>query len=388
MRRGMVVAQVALTLVLLATGGLVVRSFERLLRADPGFRADGVLTIRVPMPGQIVTDGAQAFALQERLEQSLRTLPGVTGASASSALPVTASANQNTIAIPGAPGNTGDPARDNPLVDVIAARAGYFEVMGMRLLAGRDFPRARQGDAPEAVIDHLLARQFFPTGNPIGAKIPFNKRSLTIVGIVQQPRLYDLHKDGRPQLFVRAEDWDNRTLSFVIRTTRDPHALVPDVRAAIRQVDSRLAITEARSMDEIVEDALRQQRISAVAIAAFALGALLLAGMGLFGVIAGSVTRRRHEFAVRLALGADHGRVLRLVLLEGARLVSIGLLIGLPGLFLTSGLTRGLLVGVSPSDPLTLLAVALGLGLVALVACYLPARRVLSIEPAQALRAK
>ena len=132
----------------------------------------------------------------------------------------------------------------------------------------------------------------------------------------------------------------------------------------------------------------RVRRISAVAIAAFALGALLLAGMGLFGVIAGSVTRRRHEFAVRLALGADHGRVLRLVLLEGARLVSIGLLIGLPGLFLTSGLTRGLLVGVSPSDPLTLLAVALGLGLVALVACYLPARRVLSIEPAQARRAK
>jgi putative ABC transport system permease protein len=386
MRRGMVVVQVALTLVLLTTGGLVVRSFDRLLRADPGFKPEGVITIRVPMPAQIVSEGAQAFALQERLEQAFRSLPGVTSASASSALPVTASAGQTTVGIPGAPGNTGDAARDNPLVDTIAARVGYFEAMGMRLLEGRDFDRARHEDAPEAVIDHLLAKQFFPTGSALGAKIPFNKRSLTVVGVVQQPRLYDVHKDGRPQLFVRAEDWDNRTLSFVLRTGRDPHTLVPDMRAAIRQVDSRLAITEARTMDEIVGDALRQQRISAVAIAGFAVGALLLAAMGLFGVIAGSVTRRRHEFAVRLALGADHGRVLRLVLAEGAKLVSLGLLIGVPGLLLTGGLMQGVLVGVSPSDPPTLLAVALGLALVALVACYLPARRVLVIEPAQSLR--
>jgi putative ABC transport system permease protein len=386
MRRGMVVAQVALTLVLLATGGLVVRSFDSLLRADPGFRAEGLLTIRVPIPGQVIQEGAQAFALQDRLEQSLRRLPGVSGVSATSALPVTASASQNTVGIPGAPGNTGDPARDNPLVDTIGVRAGYFDVLGAHLIAGRDFEPARRPDAPETVVDHLLAKQFFPTGNPIGAQIPYNKRSLTIVGIVQQPRMYDVHQDGRPQLFVRAEDWDYRTLSFVLRTGRDPHALVADVRAAIRQVDNRLAITEPRSMEEVVDDALRQQRISAVAIAAFALGALLLAGMGLFGVMAGSVTRRRHEFAVRLALGADHGRVLRLVLADGARLVSIGLLIGLPGLYVTGGLMRGVLVGVSPSDPATLAAVALGLGLVALVACYLPARRVLGIEPAQSLR--
>jgi predicted permease len=386
MRRGMVVVQVALTLVLLTTGGLVVRSFDRLLRADPGFKPEGVITIRVPMPGQIVSEGAQAFALQERLEQAFRSLPGVTSASASSALPVTASAGQMTVGIPGAPGNTGDAARDNPLVDTIAARVGYFEAMGMRLLEGRDFDRARHEDAPEAVIDHLLAKQFFPTGSALGAKVPFNKRSLTVVGVVQQPRLYDVHKDGRPQLFVRAEDWDYRSLSFVLRTGRDPHTLVPDMRAAIRQVDSRLAITEARTMDEIVGDALRQQRISAVAIAGFAVGALLLAAMGLFGVIAGSVTRRRHEFAVRLALGADHGRVLRLVLAEGAKLVSLGLLIGVPGLLLTGGLMQGVLVGVSPSDPPTVLAVALGLALVALVACYLPARRVLVIEPAQSLR--
>jgi putative ABC transport system permease protein len=236
------------------------------------------------------------------------------------------------------------------------------------------------------VVDQLLARQFFPTGNPIGAAIPYNKLSLTIVGVVEQARLYDVHKDGRPQLFVRAEDWGYRGLSFVLRTGRDPHGLVPDVRAAIQGVDTRLAITEARTMDEIVGDALRQQRISAVLITCFAMGALLLAAMGLFGVVSGSVTRRRHEFAVRLALGADHGRVLRLVLAEGTRLVATGLLIGVPGLYLAGGLMRGVLVGVSPSDPPTLLAVGLALAVVALVACYLPARRVLGIEPGQSLR--
>jgi putative ABC transport system permease protein len=386
MRRGMVVAQVALSLVLLSTGGLVVRSFERLLRSDPGFRPGQVLTLRVPIPSQIFAEASAAQALQDRVEDALAAIPGVTGVSAADALPLTASASQTTIRIPGAPGNTGSPERDAPLVDVIGTRAGYVEVMGMRVVAGRAFDDVRRDGVREALIDPLLARQFFPAGNPLGAKIPFRKESLTIVGVVEQARLYDVHQDGRPQLFIRAEDWGYRTLSFVLRTGRQQETLVPEVRTAIRRVDPRLAVTDVRPMDEIVGDALRQQHISAVLIAGVALGALLLAAMGLFGVVSGSVTRRRHELAVRLALGADHRRVLRLVLGEGARLVGIGLLIGVPGIYVAGGLIQGVLVGVSPWDPLTLLAVALGLSLVAMVACYIPARRVLGIHPAQSLR--
>jgi putative ABC transport system permease protein len=123
----------------------------------------------------------------------------------------------------------------------------------------------------EALIDSLLPRQFFPTGNPLGAKIPFRDGSLTIVGVVEQARLYDVHQDGRPQLFVRAEDWGYRSLSFVLRTGREPHTLIPEVRTAIRQIDPRLALVNVRTMDEIVGDALRQQRISAELIAGFAL---------------------------------------------------------------------------------------------------------------------
>jgi putative ABC transport system permease protein len=386
MRRGMVVAQVALSLVLLSAGGLVVRSFDRLLRADPGFQPDGLLTLRVPMPTQFFPDVPPVLVLQQRIEDALAAIPGVTGVSAASGLPLTAAASQTTITIPGAPGLTGNNERDRPLVDRMFARAGYFEVMRMRMLDGRGFEERRHEGVREAVIDRHLAAQFFPSGGAVGAKIPFADQSLTVVGVVEQARLYDVHQDGRPQLYARAEDWNARTLSFVLRTTREPRTLIPEVRGAIRQIDSRLALAQVRPMEEIVGDALRQPRISAVLIAGFALGALLLAAMGLFGVVGGSVTRRRHELALRLALGADHRRVLRLVLAEGAMLVGIGMLIGVPGIYVAGGLIRGVLVGVSPLDPATLLAVALGLAVVAIAACYVPARRVLRIDPAQSLR--
>ena len=257
----------------------------------------------------------------------------------------------------------------------------------MRFRAGRPFERARRPGVIEALIDEQLAQQFFPRGNPLGAKIPYGtNQSLTIVGVIQQPRLYDVHEDGRPQIYVRAEDLNLRNLSYVVGTTRAPVSLIPDVRAAVRGIEPRLAVADPKPMEEVVNDAIRQQRVSAVLIAGFALGALLLATMGLFGVVSGSVTRRRHEFAVRLALGAEHAGVLRLVLADGAKLIALGLLIGAPGIYAASGLLRGTLVGVSPHDPLTLALVSLGLFVVAMIACYLPARRVRRLDPAQSLR--
>ena len=387
MRRVMVVAQVTCTLVLLNTGGLVVRSLDRLLRADPGFTASGIVTMRIPMPTQIVPKVEEALLLQERIEEALAAIAGVSGASATSSLPLTASASQTTIRIPGAPGNTGDADRDAPLVDYLGVRADYVTVMGMRVVAGRALDRARRPDVREALIDRQLAQQFFPNSSPLGAKIPFdNDLPLTVVGVVDQARLYDVHQDGRPQLYIRAEDWNYRTLTFVLRAAGDPASIVPAARAAIRQIDPRLALANVQTMDEVIDDALRRQRMSTALISGFALGALLLAAVGLFGVISGSVARRRHELALRLAVGADHGRLLRLILREGARLVGIGVLIGAPGIYVAGRLARGTLVGISPFDPLTLAVVGAGLGAVTLLACYLPARRVLRIDPAQSLR--
>jgi putative ABC transport system permease protein len=385
-RRGLIVAQVALSLVLLSSGALVMRSFERLLRADPGFRSDGVFTVRVRIPPEFFPQISDVIAFQDRIQRALAAIPGVTRASATSALPLTATASQQTITIPGAPGNTGDAERDKALTDMIFVRANYVEAMGMRLLAGRTFMEFRQNGVAEAMIDAAIARRFFPDGNAIGATIRWGERSLTIVGVVNQARLYEVHADGRPQILVRAEDAGSGPLFFVMRTTREPHSLLPEVGAAVRRIDPRVSVGDPRAMDDIVDASLSPQAIGGTLISAFAVGALLLAAMGLFGVVSGSVTRRRHELAVRLALGADHGHVLRIVLKEGALLVIAGLLIGAPGIYMASRLIRGLLVGVSHSDPLTLLAAALGLLLVTMAACYLPARRALRIDPAQLLR--
>jgi putative ABC transport system permease protein len=385
LRRGLIVAQVALSLVLLSSGALVMRSFERLLRVDPGFQPDGVFTVRVRCPPEFFPRMIDVIAFQDRVQRALAAIPGGAGASATSAPPITATADQATITIPGAPGNTGDAERDKVLTDMIAVRANYVEVMGMRLIAGRTFTEFRQNDVTEVMIDTAIARRFFPDGNAIGATIRLFERSYTIIGVFNQARLYDVHADGRPQILVRAE-LGSRPLFYVMRTTREPHSLLPEVQSAVHRVDPRVAVGDARAMDDIVQAALSPQAIGGSLISAFAIGALLLAAMGLFGVVSGSVTRRRHELAIRLALGADHGRVLRLVLKEGALLVMAGLLIGAPGIYFANRLIRGLLVGVSPSDPLTLLAAALGLLLVIMVTCYVPARRALRIEPAQLLR--
>jgi putative ABC transport system permease protein len=226
MRRGLIVAQVALSLVLLVAGALVARSFERLLAADPGFRSENVLTFFTVIGVRVFPEDDDALAFQDRVEQQVGALPGVTHVSATSALPLESSASQGRIAIPGAPGNTGDPDVDEPLVDQIMVRAGYVESMGMRVLQGRSFSESLDDGVHEALIDRYLAQQFFPSGNALGARIPLDGEAssmgspvsldgqfLTVVGVVDQARLYDLHQDGRPQLYMRAEDWKCRTSS-------------------------------------------------------------------------------------------------------------------------------------------------------------------------------
>jgi predicted permease len=387
----MIVAQVALSLVLLSSGALVVRSFERLLRADPGFNQEGVLTLTIPIGPRIFPQNDAALAFQERVTAGLSELPGVIHVSATSSLPLDGRAVRTDIEIPGAPGNTGNHDHDAPSVDYMYTRAGYIEAMGMRVVAGHSFKEAWSAEAREALIDRQLARYFFPTGDPLGAKIRFNGKELTVVGVVEQARIYDLHKDGPPQLYIRsepwaAENWLARTPSFVVRTERDPRSLIADARTVVRRIDPRIPLADSRTMEEIVSDTLRQEHINAVLIAGFALGALLLTVMGLFGVISGSVTRRRGEIAIRLALGATHNNVLRLIVEDGARMVALGLLLGAPVLYMSGQAIRGVLIGVSPFDLVTLVTVATGLALVALSTCYLAAMRVTAIEPSDTLK--
>lgn len=384
-RRGMVIVQVALALVLLSAGGLVVRSFGELLRADPGFDASGVLTLRVPLTQDRYPDDAAANAVHERIEAALAALPGVRAVGAGAAIPLTAQANQTTVAFPASIANTGDKDRDEPLIDYVAARRGYFEALGMRLLAGRTFAAGGTGTR-EAVIDRALAATFFPSGSPLGATALVGGDTVVVVGVVEHARQYDVHRDDRPQVYLRNQDDPYWTLTWVVRTDRSPLALAHEAQAAVWAVDPQVAVSEVRSMDQVVKESLRQQHVSAVLIAGFSLGALLLAGMGLYGIVAGSVMRRRHEIAVRVALGAERVQVLRMVVGEGMVLVLLGVLVGVPGVWASGRLIGAVLVGISPFDPLTLGAVAVSLGLVALAACYLPARRAAGIDPAGLLR--
>lgn len=391
MRRTLIAAQIALSLVLLSTGGLVVRSFERLVATDPGFRSTGVLTLRLSTI--VFTKEEDSASFLDRTTAALQALPGVKSVSATSSLPLSDLSLTSSIAFPGAAGNTGDRDRDRPLVDVVRTRAGYVGTMGMHLIAGRDFQPAHHDHVYEALIDQHLAAQFFPNRNPIGATLQVladgrNRDFFArIVGVVDQARLHSLYQDGRPQIFVRAEDGASRRYwFFTVRTSGDPHALVSEARSAIRQIERRIPVSQMWTMDEIVADARSRERISAVMLSGLALGALLLVTMGLFGMISGSVTRRRGELAVRLALGATHHRVIRLVVREGARMLAVGLLLAIPGIYLAGEALRGLLVGISPFDAPTLAAVALGLVGVSLLACYLAATRVTAIDPERLLR--
>lgn len=386
MRRGMVVVQVALALVLLSTGGLVLRSFAQLLRAEPGFQPADVLTFTVPVTQDRYPDDAAIRAVEDRIRDALAALPGVRSVGSTSALPLTADASQTTARFPSAPGNTGEDEHDAPLIDYVSASAGYFDALRIPLLAGRVFGADDREDARAVLIDHTLAETFFPGANPIGATLMLGGDSLTVAGVVKQARLYDIHRDDRPQVYLNNREYVSRSLSWALRTDRSPMSLVSEARAAVWEVDPQLAVSDVRSMDQVVAESLRQQRVSTVLISGFSLGALLLAAMGLFGVVAGSVIRRRHELAIRMALGAEQGQALRLVIGEGMSLVLLGLLVGVPGVYLAARVVGGVLVGVSPFDPPTLGAVAVGLALVALIACYLPARRVLGIEPAVLLR--
>jgi putative ABC transport system permease protein len=386
MRRALIVVQVALSLVLLSTGGLVVRSFERLLSADPGFNAEGVLTFNLGL--SVFDELGDSFAFQDRADAAIRALPGVTAVSSTNRLPLAGLVEVPLIRMPGAPGNTGDPERDSRTAAQLFVRPGYVKAIGMRLLQGRDFEEVRRESVREALIDRHLAQQFFPNSSPLGAPIVIGKDpAMTIVGVVDQARLSNIHSDDRnPHIMVRAEDYRRRPVYYVVRADRDPLALVPEIRKAIRQIDHRVAVSEVKTMKEIIAEELSEARISAVMIAGLALGALLLVAMGLFGVISGAVARRRGELAVRIALGATHDRVIRLVVVEGLRLVALGLLLGLPGIYISGQAVQGLLIEISPFDTPTLAAVVIVFFAVALIACYLAARRVTTIEPERLLR--
>ena len=388
-REGLVIAQVALALTLLVGTGLLVRSVQGLLARDPGFVVGNTLTFRVGIQGTDYENDTTAFQTQEDLRRDFAGLPGVASAGYSNALPLSQTTNQLQANFPDfvAP----DPAETRQIVDLFVVSPGYLESMGIRLLAGRALrPGDETAQGGVALIDDLLARRYFPDGPAVGGRLVIRgSDTLTVVGVVDQPRLYSVREDDRAQVFVPATPGIRTATHFVLALDEGltPTAIAARVRRSVLERDADLSVSNVASARELVRRSLEPERLNMRLALVFAVAAVVLSGLGLYGVVSGMVLRRRREIGLRMAMGADAGRVVRRVLGRGLRLVAVGAVVGSLLSWAVGRWIASLLYGVSPLDPTTLAVAALVLVSVALAASWLPARRAVRIAPSEALRA-
>ena len=393
-RAWLVVAQLALTVVLLAGAGLTLKSFWRTQNQPFGFRRDGVLTLSLSLPetryGQEKT--TQFF---EQLLERVRALPGVQSAAAAVNAPFGGDNWISDVHLPGTPPSV--PGQE-PSASLTFATSGYFEAMGMPVIRGRGFgPEDRFGQPETLIVDESFARKFFPGQDPIGKQVDDSESTdkdpprVTIVGVVahtrNQPPGESAYMEALPQMYASLGQHriPKRTLLVRVRSG-DPLALAEAVRHAVLSLDPDLPVSRVASLEQNIASSFSSQRLTLVLLLSFAALALGLASLGLYGVMALGVAQRTRELGIRLALGAQRANVLRLVLGQSARLVGIGLALGLAAALGAGRLLAGIIYGVSTADVEILLVVALVLGGVGLLASYLPARRATRIDPLTALR--
>ncbi|HJQ33856.1 MAG TPA: ABC transporter permease [Pyrinomonadaceae bacterium] len=389
-RNVLVAVEIAFAVVLLVGAGLLIRSFMRLQQVDPGFQPRGVLAMLVSLPPNKYSDQARRATFDRQLLEQLRALPGVKSAATNTSLPMSGWNQSGSFRIEG---RTVAPNESAPHGARWMPSEDYFQTMGIPLIKGRYFDARDTADAPGvAVIDETLARKYWPDEDPVGKRITFEggqqqPRWREVVGVVAHVRNEGLEGESRGQYYVPYAQRANNTDVFVVlRTDGDPSSLAPAVRGAIASVDRDLPVYRVTTMEKMVSDSLSQRRFSMFLFGVFAALALALAVVGLYGVMSYGVAQRTHEIGLRMALGAQRGDVLRMVVGQGMLVVAVGLGVGLVAAF---GLTRvmsSLLFGVSSADPLTYAGIAVLLAAVALLASYIPARRATKVDPMVALR--
>jgi putative ABC transport system permease protein len=391
-RAVLVVAEVALSVMLLAGAGLLIRSFTRLMDVDPGFRTEGSVSFGVSLPGAKYPEPERQAVFVRTLLERLRAIPGVQTAGAGLGMPLTSFSFNFSFTIAGRPPLS--PA-DQPSAQVRIATPEYFPAMGIPIVRGRGFTADdRAGGRRVLLLTETAARQFFPNEDPIGKHVTFGWRRNgvrlqgDIVGVVGDVKQSSLATATLPQFWAAYEQWPMASPTIVLHGTRDLDAIVADARGVVRELDPDLALSSVKTLDTIVAESVAQPRFYMVLLAAFAAVALVLSSIGIYGVIAYLVGQRSREIGIRIALGASRGRVMRMVVREGTLLTAAGIGLGLLGALALTQLMGALLFGVAATDPATYGAVTLLLTAVALAACCLPALRAARVDPAQTMRAE
>ena len=388
LRSALVVSEVGLSLALLMGAGLMLKSFFCLERVDPGFRADKLLTIWTALP-ETKYAPEQRAAFYQHAWQRIRRLPGVKSVGAIDDLPLSGIHGGGPFTIDGHPTESD---ADAPNVYRCTVSEGYFETMGIPLLQGREFTeRDREGAPTVLLVNETAARRYWPGQNPVGSRLSFTTGRtqpnwLEIVGVVRDVLHDGLDSPARPTIYLPFLQSAQAFMVTVVRTDIHPAGLASAVRAAIAAVDKDQAVMMTRTMTDIFSDSVAQRRFNTALIVAFGALALLLAMVGVYGLMAYTVTQRTHEMGVRIALGADRSDVMKLVLGRGVRLTVMGMAFGLAMALVVTRFLSKLLFKVSQTGPATFVAVSVCLGVVALLASYIPARRATQVDPMVALR--
>ena len=402
LRHGLVVSEVALTLVLLVGAGLLLKSFDQLLRVNPGFAYEQVLTFRLSLSGQKYSTADARTGFYQNLLERIRAMPGVQAASVASQIPFDSVSWQTSFRVEGQP----EPLPGEwPEMEVHLVGPDYFRTMGISLLRGRALTeqdnrehvrgtdREQSGTAwlNAIVIDEEFARRHFLKEDPIGKQIrlPWGPKNplLTIIGVVKRVREERLGEwNGQVQGYLSFLQRPNGGMAVVVKAALPPETLIASVRQQVLALDSELPRYDVHTMAAMRADNIAPERLNLTLLGIFAAVALALAVIGLYGVLAYAVTQRQREIGVRMALGAQRRDVLGLVIRHGMKLAVLGIAIGLFGSFVLTRVLQNLLYEVKPGDPLTFVAVTSLLCLVVLLACWLPARRAANVHPMEALR--